>query len=58
MLLAITALGYASVWLDGWLRLDGHDEAVGHLLGVPARQEALHPRKPVGERAWFNQHGG
>src|SRR3989339_278486 len=23
MLLAITALGYASVWIDGWLRVDG-----------------------------------
>ncbi len=72
MLLAITALGYASVWLDGWLRLDGHDEAVGRLLGVPedrvvrvllplgvpARHEEQHPRKPFGERAWFNRHGG
>jgi nitroreductase len=35
MLLAITALGYASVWVDGWLRYGGHAEAVGALLGVP-----------------------
>ena len=35
MLLAITALGYASVWLDGWLRYDDRDLKVGALLGVP-----------------------
>ena len=72
MLLAITALGYASVWLDGWLRLAGHDEAVGRLLGVPedrvvrvllplvvpARQEDQHAKKAFAERAWFNRYGG
>jgi nitroreductase len=72
MLLAITALGYASVWLDGWLRYQGRDETVGRLLGVPedrivrvllplgvpSRQESQHPRKPLEERAWFNRHGG
>ena len=71
MLLAITALGYASVWLDGWLRMEGRDAAVGRIfdvpqerivrvllpLGVPAQEEEQHPRKPLDERAWFNRHG-
>jgi len=35
MLLAITAAGYASVWIDGWLRTDGHAETIAKLLGVP-----------------------
>ena len=35
MLLALTALGYASVWIDGWLRIEGRADAVGHLLPVP-----------------------
>ena len=35
MLLAITAQGYAAVWLDGALRLDDRAERVGRLLGVP-----------------------
>lgn len=72
MLLAITALGYASVWLDGWLRYEGRDAAVGRLLGVPddgivrvllpvgipVREEQQRPRKPFEERAWFNRYGG
>ena len=35
MLLVITALGYASVWLDGVLRRDDKAARVGRLLGVP-----------------------
>ncbi len=35
MLLAITATGYASVWIDGWLRVEGRNETIGRLLGVP-----------------------
>jgi len=72
MLLAITALGYASVWLDGWLRYDGYDEAVGALLGVPedrvvrvllplgrpAREEQQHAKLAWDERAWFGRYGG
>jgi nitroreductase len=72
MLLAITALGYASVWLDGWLRYDGHDEAVAALLGVPGdhivrvllplgrpvNAEPQHPKRSWGERAWFGRYGG
>ena len=36
MLLAITALGYASVWIDGWLRVEGRAETVADLLHLPA----------------------
>jgi nitroreductase len=72
MLLAITALGYATVWIDGWLRLQGHADQVGQLLGLPAGKvvrillpigvpaEAW-PQKeklPFEQRAWFNRYGG
>lgn len=36
MLLAITALGYVSVWIDGWLRVQNRAERVGKLLNIPA----------------------
>ena len=35
MLLAVTALGYATVWLDGALRKDGLAERIGEVLNVP-----------------------
>ena len=35
MLLAVTALGYASVWVDGWLRREDRNEIIGRMLGVP-----------------------
>ncbi len=71
MLLAITAMGYASVWLDGMLRKDGLASRIGAILGVP---EALDVRVllPIGvpkesceqrgrksfpERAWYNGWG-
>ena len=72
MLLAITALGYASVWLDGVLRFDHISARVAKLLGVPDR-ENLRILLPIGvaaepgvqkeklafdKRAWFNRHGG
>jgi nitroreductase len=71
MLLAITALGYASVWLDGVLRTGDRAARVGRLLGVPADKivSILLPlgipvepgqqreRLPFGERAWFNRWG-
>lgn len=71
MLLAITALGYASVWTDGVLRLDGKGEKIGEILGVPADRrvqvilpvgvpaEACSQREklPFAQRAWFNHYG-
>lgn len=72
ILLAITALGYATVWIDGWLRVDRRREVIGSLLrlpagkvvrvilpiGVPEQDLAQKEKKPFGERAWFNQYGG
>ena len=71
MLLAVTALGYATVWVDGWLRDEGRAEAIGRLLGVPddkvvrvllpigtPSEKGQSPeKKPFEERAWFNRYG-
>ncbi|AQQ72343.1 nitroreductase A [Limihaloglobus sulfuriphilus] len=68
MLLSITALGYASVWIDGWLRVENRAEKIGQLLGVPedkvvriilpvgvAAEEKSQPEKlPLEKRASFN----
>ena len=72
MLLAITALGYATVWLDGVLRRDDIAGRIARLLGVPADKAVrivlplgvpTEPGKqmeklPMGQRAWFNRYGG
>lgn len=72
MLLAITALGYASVWLDGVLRAEDRAARIGRLLaipvdrsvrillpiGVPAEPGQKAKRLPFEERAWFNRFGG
>jgi nitroreductase len=71
MLLAITGLGYASVWIDGWLREDERADKIGKLLGlpegkiirvllpvgVPAEVYKRPEKKPFEERAWFNRYG-
>ncbi len=71
MLLATTALGYATVWIDGWLRLQDHAGQIAKLLGVPdekiirivlpigiASEEYKQPaKKPFDQRAWFNKYG-
>jgi nitroreductase len=72
MLLAITALGYATVWLDGVLRAEDRAARVGRLLGVPpdrtvrivlpigvpAAPGVQRERLAFSERAWFNRYGG
>jgi len=72
MLLAITDLGYASVWLDGILRFEDKAARVGMRLGVPdslqvrvilpvgvAVKEGTQKEKlPFDQRAWFNAYGG
>ena len=72
MLLAVAATGYASVWIDGWLRTDGHAETVAKLLGVaddkvvriilPIGVPQYPPRgpekQPFDQRVWFNSYGG
>jgi nitroreductase len=68
MLLAVTGLGYASVWIDGWLRAGGRAERIAELLGVPPHKQVriLLPvgvpaelrgqpeKKPFEERAFLN----
>jgi nitroreductase len=72
MLLAITALGYATVWLDGVLRVEDKVAKVARLLGVPedkavrillpigvaAEPGAQKEKLPFEKRAWFNRYGG
>ncbi|MDD5069206.1 MAG: nitroreductase family protein [Candidatus Omnitrophica bacterium] len=70
MLLAITALGYASVWVDGWLRLESRAETISNLLSVP-KGKVIRVILPIGvpiavlcqkekksfdQRAWFNSY--
>ena len=71
MLLAITALGYASVWLDGALRSENRVARIGQLLGVPsgkairvllpvgvpAQPGRQREKPPFGRCAWFNRYG-
>ncbi len=71
MLLAITALGYATVWLDGVLRLEGVAERLAELLAVPGDRivrivlplgvpvETCEQKEKLSfdQRAWFNRYG-
>lgn len=72
ILLAITGLGYASVWLDGVLRSEQRAEKIGKAIGLPASKKVqiLLPvgvaaqdyqrrqKQPFAERAWFNTWKG
>lgn len=72
MLLAITALGYASVWIDGWLRLEKRAEKIGKIVGIPegkkirvilpigtpAEEGTRRKKKTFSDRAWFNTYRG
>ena len=69
MLLAVTALGYASVWVDGWVRCGGRAGKIGEMvgapegktlrivlpLGVPLQQWSPKEKKPFEQRARFNR---
>ncbi|MCX7015929.1 MAG: nitroreductase family protein [Candidatus Sumerlaeota bacterium] len=72
ILLAATALGYATVWVDGWLRGDERGETIARLLGAPEGKTVRvilplgrpadpnaprQTKKPFEERAWFNRYG-
>ncbi len=68
MLLAIAALGYATVWIDGALRRDERTERIARLLdipddlevriilpvGVPREHWEQKEKRAFAERAWFN----
>ncbi len=70
MLLAITALGYASVWLDGWLRLEQRQKILHEWLkipeskklqillpiGKPLQTPLSHEKLTFEQRACFNQY--
>ena len=72
ILLAVTALGYATVWLDAVLREKDNEARVGALLGVPKGktvrivlplgvpvQKCVQREKlPFERRAWFNRFEG
>jgi len=72
MLLAITALGYASVWMDGVLRYENRAQRIAQLLGVPNDKQVRvvlpvgipavtvtqKEKLPFQQRAWFNRYGG
>ena len=47
ILLAVTALGYATVWLDGMLKLDGKAEKIHRLLSVP-QEKTVRAILPIG----------
>jgi nitroreductase len=71
ILLAVTALGYATVWIDGVLRSEDRAGRIAALLGVPDGLEVRiilplgvpsepgqqKEKKPFAERAWFNRYG-
>jgi nitroreductase len=70
ILLAVTALGYATVWIDGQLREESRAEKFNKLLGVPkghtcrimlpigvpATAKKRAAKKPFAKRAFFNRH--
>ncbi|MCL2348859.1 MAG: nitroreductase family protein [Planctomycetaceae bacterium] len=70
MLLAITAVGLATVWIQGYVQRDDNDKKIARLLGVaePLRVEVVLPvgipktdgkpnvKKPFDQRAFFNQY--
>ncbi|MCK5849804.1 MAG: nitroreductase family protein [Kiritimatiellae bacterium] len=71
ILLAITALGYATVWLDGVLRVEKRAEKIAELLNVPGNQQVriILPigvpvakgvpaeKEPFNKRVVFNRYG-
>jgi len=70
MLLAITALGYVSVWIDGWLRVQNRAEKMANILNIPkskkiqivlpigvaAEQWQQKERLPFEQRACYNTY--
>ena len=69
--LAVTDLGYATVWIDGALRREDRSERIRRLLGapegrqvrvilpigLPSEQRKQKEKKEFGQRAWFNRFG-
>ena len=67
ILLAITAMGYGGVWIDGWLRSEGRAQILADLvnlpkgkviriiipLGIPAEEIQSKLKKTIEERVTF-----
>jgi len=47
MLLAITDFGYASVWVDGWIRVQNRATTIAQLLSVP-KDKVVRILLPIG----------
>ena len=45
MLLAVTAMGYATGWIDGWLRAQNRAAQIGEMLGLPVGTVKTHIRR-------------
>ena len=72
MLLAITAFGYASVWIDGWLRIENRAEKIAKMInlpenkvvrivlpvGVPVEEGTRKEKKTFKDRVRFNRYRG
>jgi nitroreductase len=70
ILLAVSSLGYGSVWIDGWLRVKNRSADISNILGIPDSKTIRvilpvgipveeGPKKeklPFEERAWFNTY--
>lgn len=71
MLLAITDLGLATVWIDGWLRVENRAQKVAKIInltddkivriilpvGKPKEAKKQAPKKPFQQRAFFDTYG-
>lgn len=70
IMLAITALGYAGVWMDGMSRMDGKEKEIAKILnvpsektvrtiipfGIPANEVKQNPKKPFEERVVWDKY--
>ncbi len=68
--LAITDLGYATVWVDGWLRIDRRAEKIAEFInlpsskkiqvilpvGIPSESLSSPKKKSFDERVFFNSY--
>jgi len=69
-MLALTGLGYAALWMEGWKRAPGAVVAVAELvgapegmvptvlvpLGIPEQPVTPREKRPFEERAWWNRY--
>lgn len=72
ILLAITALGYSTVWIDGWLRCNDNGAKIANILkvsqektvrvllpiGVAAETVSRAKKRPLAERVSYNEYKG